>query len=136
MAITGIKREQNRYAAFLLTPALLVIVLFTSIPALTTLSYAFFRWKGFQRQGFAGFENFERLFNDPFKSYFYMALRHNVLVFVAILIILRELKFSDTIILIFSLVLYLVLKNYQYNLNMEIYWGLYCYYKFHFYNCL
>ena len=87
MAITGIKREQNRYAAFLLTPALLVIILFTSIPALTTLSYAFFRWKGFQRQGFAGFENFERLFNDPFKSYFYMALRHNVLVFIAILII-------------------------------------------------
>ena len=87
MAMNRIKREQNKYAAALLTPALAVIVIFTSIPALTTLSYAFFRWKGFQRQEFAGFENFHRLINDPFKSYFYMALRHNVLVFIAILLI-------------------------------------------------
>ena len=87
MARAGIKREQNKYAALLLTPALAVIIIFTSIPALTTLSYAFFRWKGFQRLGFAGVENFQRLFNDPFKSYFYMALRHNVLVFIAILFI-------------------------------------------------
>ena len=87
MAMNRIKREQNKYATFLLTPALAVIIIFTSIPALTTLSYAFFRWKGFQRQEFAGLENFHRLFNDPFKSYFYMALRHNVLVFIAILLI-------------------------------------------------
>ena len=65
MARVGIKREQNKYAALLLTPALAVIIIFTSIPALTTLSYAFFRWKGFQRLGFAGIENFQRLFNDP-----------------------------------------------------------------------
>ena len=87
MATHGIKKDQRRYAALLLTPALAVIILFTSIPALTTLSYAFFRWKGFDRQEFAGLENFHRLFNDPFKSYFYMALRHNVLVFLAILLI-------------------------------------------------
>ena len=87
MAMNRIKREQNKYATFLLTPALAVIIIFTSIPAITTLSYAFFRWKGFQRQEFAGLENFHRLVNDPFKSYFYMALRHNVLVFIAILLI-------------------------------------------------
>ena len=87
MGKQGIKREQNKFAFLLLTPALAVIIIFTSIPALTTLSYAFFRWTGFQRGNFAGFENFHRLFSDPFKSYFYMALRHNVLVFIAILII-------------------------------------------------
>ena len=67
MARAGIRREQNKYAALLLTPALAVIIIFTSIPALTTLSYAFFRWKGFQRLGFAGIENFQRLFNDPLR---------------------------------------------------------------------
>ena len=41
----------------------------------------------FRSKEFAGLENFHRLINDPFKSYFYMALRHNVLVFIAILLI-------------------------------------------------
>ena len=31
MARVGIKREQNKYAALLLTPALAVIIIFTSI---------------------------------------------------------------------------------------------------------
>lgn len=87
MAVSGLQREQRKYIAFLLTPALATILVFTTIPAVTTLSYAFFKWTGFQRGGFAGLENFQRLFTYPFKDQFLIALRHNVLVFIAIMII-------------------------------------------------
>lgn len=87
MAVSGLKREQRKYIALLLTPAILTILIFTSIPALTTLSYAFFKWEGFVRGSFAGFENFQRLFQFPFRDQFLMALRHNVLVFIAIMIL-------------------------------------------------
>ena len=87
MASSGIKREQNKFALLLLTPALLVVLVFTTIPALTTLSYAFFHWTGFQRLDFAGLENFKKLFDLPFRPVFLMALRHNVSVFIGILIL-------------------------------------------------
>ena len=87
MAVSGLKREQRKYIALLLTPALATILVFTTVPAITTLSYAFFKWEGFQRGGFAGMENFQRLFDFPFKGQFLMALRHNVLVFIAIMIL-------------------------------------------------
>ena len=87
MKLSGIKREQRKFRWLLLSPGLLIIVIFTSVPALTTLSYAFFHWKGFVRGSFAGFENFERLFAFPFKDQLLMALRHNVLVFIAIMIL-------------------------------------------------
>ena len=87
MAVSGLQREQRKYIALLLTPALVTILVFTTIPAVTTLSYAFFKWTGFQRGGFVGFENFQRLFTYPFKDQFLIALRHNILVFIAIMII-------------------------------------------------
>ena len=87
MAKQGLKRQQNRFAAILLLPGLLTVLIFTSIPALTTLSYAFFHWKGFSRGGFAGLENFHRLFAFPFKDQLFMAFRHNILVFVGIYVI-------------------------------------------------
>ncbi len=87
MAISGLRREQNKYIVFLLSPALATILIFTTIPALTTLSYAFFKWEGFQRVGFAGAANFQRLFDYPFKDQFLMALRHNTLVFIAVMIL-------------------------------------------------
>jgi raffinose/stachyose/melibiose transport system permease protein len=85
--LSGIKREQRKFRWLLLSPGLLIIVIFTSVPALTTLSYAFFHWKGFVRGSFAGFENFDRLFAFPFRDQLLMALRHNVLVFIAIMIL-------------------------------------------------
>lgn len=87
MKQSGIKREQRRFRWLLLSPGLLIIVIFTSVPALTTLSYAFFQWKGFVRGSWAGFENFNRLFSFPFRDQFLMALRHNVLVFIAIMVL-------------------------------------------------
>ncbi len=87
MVVGSLRNEQRKFTLFLLTPALLTIIIFTTVPALTILSYAFFKWTGFEREGFAGFENFQRLFSFPFRDQFLMALRHNVLVFIAIMVI-------------------------------------------------
>ncbi|MEN9324309.1 MAG: putative sugar transporter, permease protein [Actinomycetota bacterium] len=84
MAKQGLKREQNRFAALLLLPGLLTVVVFTSIPALTTLSYAFFNWEGFQRGTFAGIANFQKLFQFPFVGQFFAAFKHNIFVFIGI----------------------------------------------------
>ena len=86
MAVSGLKQEQRKYIVLLLTPALATILIFTTLPAITTLSYAFFKWEGFQRGGFAGLVNFQRLFEYPFRDQFFMALRHNSLVFIGIMI--------------------------------------------------
>jgi raffinose/stachyose/melibiose transport system permease protein len=87
VAVSGLKQEQRKYIVLLLTPALATILIFTTLPALTTLSYAFFKWEGFQRGGFAGLVNFQRLFEYPFRDQFFMALRHNTLVFIGIMIL-------------------------------------------------
>ena len=87
MSTSGLKRDQRKYITLFLAPALAIILIFTTVPALTTLSYAFFKWEGFQREGFAGLANFQRLFEYPFKDQFLMALRHNTLVFIAIMIL-------------------------------------------------
>ena len=87
MSTSGLKRDQRKYITLFLAPALAIILIFTTVPALTTLSYAFFKWEGFQREGYAGLANFQRLFEYPFQDQFLMALRHNTLVFIAIMIL-------------------------------------------------
>jgi len=82
---SALRRDQNRTTVALLIPALAVIIIFTSIPALTTLSYAFFAWEGFQRGGFAGLENFQRLFAYPYSDQLWAALKHNTIAFVVIM---------------------------------------------------
>ena len=82
---SALRREQNRTTGTLLIPALAVIIIFTTVPALTTLSYAFFSWDGFQRSTFAGFENFQKLFAYPYLDQLVAALRHNTIAFVVIM---------------------------------------------------
>ena len=82
---SALRREQNRTTVALLIPALAVIIIFTSIPALTTLSYAFFGWEGFQRGGFASLENFQKLFACPYSDQLWAALKHNTIAFVVIM---------------------------------------------------
>jgi len=82
---SALRREQNRTIGTLLIPALAVIIIFTTVPALTTLSYAFFSWDGFQRSTFAGFENFQKLFAYPYLDQLLAALRHNTIAFVVIM---------------------------------------------------
>jgi raffinose/stachyose/melibiose transport system permease protein len=82
---SALRRDQNRTTGALLAPALAVIIIFTTIPALTTLSYAFFAWDGFQRGGFAGFANFSKLFSYPYSDQLFAALKHNTIAFVVIM---------------------------------------------------
>jgi raffinose/stachyose/melibiose transport system permease protein len=82
---SALRREQNRTTVSLLVPALAVIIIFTTIPALTTLSYAFFSWDGFQRGGFNGLENFQKLFAYPYSDQLFAALKHNTIAFVVIM---------------------------------------------------
>jgi raffinose/stachyose/melibiose transport system permease protein len=82
---SALRREQSRTTGTLLIPALAVIIIFTTVPALTTLSYAFFSWDGFQRSTFAGFENFQKLFAYPYLDQLLAALRHNTIAFVVIM---------------------------------------------------
>ncbi|MFM7356321.1 MAG: carbohydrate ABC transporter permease [Actinomycetota bacterium] len=82
---SALRREQNRTTGTLLIPALAVIIILTTVPALTTLSYAFFSWDGFQRSTFAGFENFQKLFAYPYLDQLLAALRHNTIAFVVIM---------------------------------------------------
>ncbi len=82
---SALRREQNRTTGALLLPALLVIIIFTTIPALTTLSYAFFAWDGFKRGNFNGLENFQKLFAYPYSDQLFAALKHNTIAFVVIM---------------------------------------------------
>ncbi len=82
---SALLREQNRTTGALLLPALLVIIIFTTIPALTTLSYAFFAWDGFKRGNFNGLENFQKLFAYPYSDQLFAALKHNTIAFVVIM---------------------------------------------------
>ena len=87
MSKSGLRRDQNRATLYLLLPGILTILIFTTIPAITTLSYSLFDWTGFQRGEFIGFDNFLRLSEYPFKDQFLMALRHNTLVFIAVMLL-------------------------------------------------
>ena len=102
---SALRREQNRTTGTLLIPALAVIIIFTTVPALTTLSYAFFSWDGFQRSTFAGFENFQKLFAYPYLDQLIAALRHNTIAFVVIM------TFQTSLGLLFAYAMFRVKKG-------------------------
>jgi len=82
-----LKQQQRKFIWIFLAPGLLTILVFTTVPAITTLSYSFFNWEGFVRGSFAGFENFQNLFRYPWKDQFLAALAHNTIVFIAVMLI-------------------------------------------------
>jgi len=82
-----LKQQQRKFIWIFLSPGLLTILVFTTIPAISTLSYSFFKWEGFVRGSFAGFENFQNLFKFPWRDQFFAALAHNTVVFIAIMIL-------------------------------------------------
>ena len=105
---SALRREQNRTTGTLLIPALAVIIIFTTVPALTTLSYAFFSWDGFQRSTFAGFENFQKLFAYPYLDQLIAALRHNTIAFVVIM------TFQTSLGLLFAYAMFRVKRGLRY----------------------
>lgn len=133
----ALKRDQNRATLLLLSPALLVMAVFTTVPAITTLSYAFFKWQSFQRQGFAGLENFRRLFAYPYLDQFFTALKHNTIGFTVIMTIQtslglllayalfrvrRGLKFYRTVVFL-PVIFSLVIVGYLWQSILDPYYG-------------
>ena len=71
----------------LLAPGLLVMVVFVAIPLLSALRFAFYGFHGLAPAEFVGLRNFvEVLAEAPFAEWTFRALRHNVIVFVALMV--------------------------------------------------
>ena len=56
--------RRSLWIAALLTPALLVMVLFVLWPLLSAFRFAFYEFNGLRPSGFIGLENFRRAFHD------------------------------------------------------------------------
>ncbi len=90
------------WLAALLTPALVIIALFVVVPIASALAYSFYQWNGLARGPFIGLENFHTvLFKEPFASWTWRALGHNVIVFASLMMFQNGLAF---------LIAYLLLK--------------------------
>jgi raffinose/stachyose/melibiose transport system permease protein len=84
---TSITSYQRPWIIGFISPALVLTFVFTTLPALTLLSYSFFEWKSFRRIGWAGFDNFTKLMRFPFRDQFLGALQNNVEAFVSLFIL-------------------------------------------------
>jgi raffinose/stachyose/melibiose transport system permease protein len=79
--------RRSLWIASLLTPALVVMVLFVLWPLLSAFRLAFYEFNGLQPTGFIGFENFRKvLFEQPYSDWTYNALKHNIIAFVALMV--------------------------------------------------
>jgi raffinose/stachyose/melibiose transport system permease protein len=93
---------QRLWVAALLAPALIIVLAFVTVPLISALLYSAFSWNGLARGSFVGLENFRIvLFQEPFSSWTFNALRNNVIVFVSLMAVQNGTAF---------LVAYLLLK--------------------------
>jgi len=79
--------RRSLWIASLLTPALVVMVLFVLWPLLSAFRLAFYEFNGLQPTGFIGFENFRKvLFEQPYSDWTFNALKHNIIAFIALMV--------------------------------------------------
>ncbi len=79
--------RRSLWIAALLAPGLLVMALFVTWPLLSAFRYAFYAFNGLVPDHFIGLRNFsEVLLEQPFSGWTFRAFRHNVIVFVALMI--------------------------------------------------
>ena len=80
--------RRTLWIAALLAPAVLLLATIVVTPILSAFVYAFYKWQGLARVGFAGLENFRLiLFQPPFSTWTYNAFLHNIIVFVALMVV-------------------------------------------------
>lgn len=79
--------RQNLWLTIFLAPALLLMLVFTVLPAINALSFSLYSWTSFNREGFVGLENFRKLLSFPFRDAFLSALSHNLLAFAGLMVI-------------------------------------------------
>ena len=76
------------WIAALLAPALIIVTVFVTVPMISALLYSVFSWNGLARGSFVGFENFRTvLFQEPFSTWTYAALWHNIVVLVSLMVV-------------------------------------------------
>jgi raffinose/stachyose/melibiose transport system permease protein len=76
------------WIAFLLAPALAIVIVFIVMPIVSALTAAFYDWEGLARGEFTGLENFrDVLFEFPFAGTTWRAFGHNVYIFALLLVV-------------------------------------------------
>lgn len=82
------KKQPIWWIGLLLAPALVTMIVFVAWPLLGAFRYAFFNFRGLAPDAFVGLENFfDVLFRKPYAVWTVNALRHNVVVFLALMIL-------------------------------------------------
>ena len=81
-------RGRRLWIAALIAPALIIVLVFVTMPLISALLYSVFSWNGLARGDFVGLENFRLvLLQPPFSSWTYNAFFNNVIVFVALMLV-------------------------------------------------
>ena len=87
-------RGRRLWIAALIAPALIIVLVFVTMPLISALLYSVFSWNGLARGDFVGLENFRLvLLQPPFSSWTYNAFFNNVIVLVALMLVQNGLAF-------------------------------------------
>ncbi len=79
---------RGAWIAFLIVPPMAVMLGFVAVPMVSALAYSLYDWTGLARGDFVWLENFRLiLLQEPFSGWTWNAFRHNVIVFVAIMVV-------------------------------------------------
>ena len=78
----------------LIVPPMAFVALFIIYPIVAAFTYAFFDWQGLLRGDFIGLGNFHKvLFEEPYAAWTRNAFTHNIMVFVALMVLQNGLGF-------------------------------------------
>ena len=86
--------RRGLWIGFLLAPGLVVMTLFVAAPLVSSLRYAFYSFHGLAPADFIGLRNFTEVLTEaPFADWTWRALRHNVVVFVVLMVVQNGLAY-------------------------------------------
>ncbi len=95
---------RSLWIAGLLAPALIITAVFVVVPLASALGYSLYSWNGLARGAFAGLENFRIvLFQPPFSTWTWAAFSHNIIAFLALMIVQNGTAFSLAFLLLKAL---------------------------------
>src|SRR5438876_8829471 len=82
------RTSRRWWLVFFLGPAIVLFAAFITYPILSALAFSLYAWEGIGRRGLVGLANFARLFATfPYGGLLINAFWHNVLVFIATLLL-------------------------------------------------
>ncbi len=94
MSKPGRPNREAIWIAFLLAPALAIMLVFVAWPMVSAFGYAFQSFNGLASATFVGLRNFrEVLFEPPFSTWTYRALGHNAVVFCGLMVVQNGLAY-------------------------------------------